>query len=316
MRDLKNTVSGGRGRLSAIHGEGGATELGPGATPVVPAHRILEIATALSDGATRMYAQLQQLEPAQRDAVLALMADQIGEIVDLWSALVREVIPGAASTAAPSPAPRRRPARATAETTPVGEDDDAGAPALRYGSVEIQAVPDPSAASPYRRRTPQPAEAGAEAEGLTRDELTGVLNRPAGFSSLGREIERCRQNGARFILGYLNVDGMRHVNDTHGPRAGDEVLRKVTAALRATLRSYDVIMRLGGDEFLFSLPGADMATAEQRMKEFAVILAEEAPGTSATVGFAELRHDDTLDDLVARADEALIQARRPLRRSR
>ena len=84
------------------------------------------------------------------------------------------------------------------------------------------------------------------------------------------------RSGERFVLGYLNVDRMKVVNDT-GSR-GDEILRKVTAALRATLRSYDVIARLGGDEFLFSLPGSDMATAELRFKEFAVILSEEAPG--------------------------------------
>jgi diguanylate cyclase (GGDEF)-like protein len=151
---------------------------------------------------------------------------------------------------------------------------------------------------------------------LTRDELTGVLNRTAGFASLDREIERCRQSGARFILGYLNVDGLSEVNDVHGPRAGDELLRKVAAALRATLRSYDVVLRLGGDEFLFSLPGADMATAEQRLKEFRIILNEEAPGSSASVGFAELRRDDTLDELIGRADSALIQSRRPRRRLR
>ncbi len=116
-----------------------------------------------------------------------------------------------------------------------------------------------------------------EGDRLTRDELTGVLNRQAGFAALGRDLDRCRRAGERFVIGYLDVDGLKDVNSTDGPRAGDELLRKVTAALRATLRSYDVIMRLGGDEFLFSLPGADMATAELRANEFGVILAEESP---------------------------------------
>ena len=132
-----------------------------------------------------------------------------------------------------------------------------------------------------------------EGDRLTRDELTGVLNRQAGFAALGRELDRCRRAGERFVLGYLNVDGMKEVNGHEGLRGGDELLRKVTAALRATLRSYDVIMRLGGDEFLFSLPGADMATAELRANEFGVILAEEAPGGSASRRFrraARQRH--------------------------
>jgi diguanylate cyclase (GGDEF)-like protein len=103
---------------------------------------------------------------------------------------------------------------------------------------------------------------------------------------------------------------MREVNESRGPHGGDELLRKVAAALRATLRSYDVIMRLAGDEFLFSLPGADLTTAEKRIKEFGIILSEEAPGASVSVGFAELQPEDTVEDMVARADDALVQARR------
>ncbi len=109
---------------------------------------------------------------------------------------------------------------------------------------------------------------------------------------------------------------MKVVNDERGSRAGDEILRKVTAALRATLRSYDVIARLGGDEFLFSLPGSDMATADLRFKEFAVILSEDAPGSSASVGFADLHEHDTLDDLIAAAETAMLKGRRARRRGR
>jgi len=159
-------------------------------------------------------------------------------------------------------------------------------------------------------------ESAYEGDRLTRDELTGVLNRQAGFAALGRDLDRCRRAGERFVLGYLDVDGLKEVNRAEGPRGGDELLRKVTAALTATLRSYDVIMRLGGDEFLFSLPGADMATADLRANEFGVILAEEAPGRSASVGFAELRGNDTLDEIISRAEVELVKNQRSRVRSR
>src|ERR1019366_6807141 len=146
-----------------------------------------------------------------------------------------------------------------------------------------------------------------ENDRLTRDELTGVLNRQAGFAALGRDLDRCRRAGERFVLGYLDVDGLKEVNSREGSQGGDELLRKVTAALRATVRSYGVIMRLGGDEFLFSLPGADMATAELRANEFGVILAEEAAGGSASVGFSELRGNDTLDEIISRAEIELLK---------
>jgi len=165
-------------------------------------------------------------------------------------------------------------------------------------------------AAPLRTVRVDEGDSGHEGDRLTRDELTGVLNRHAGFAALGRELDRARRAGDRFVLGYLDVDGLKAVNAAEGTRGGDELLRKVSAALRATLRSYDVIMRLGGDEFLFSLPGADLATAERRAHEFGVILAEEAPGASASVGFSELRGNDTLDEIISRSEAELLQSRR------
>ncbi len=247
-----------------------------------------------------MHAQLRELDPARGDVLLELMTGQIASMVGLWAELVRGVVRvELPADTAPAAGPRQD------RLAPVPDPWDSRSP----GQSGMHVVPDP---------LPPPADLAtvAESEGLTRDELTGVLNRTAGIAALERELERSRQGGSRFVLGYLNVDGLRQVNEMQGPRAGDELLRKVTAALRATLRSYDVILRLGGDEFLFSLPGADLSTAEQRLREFGVILGEEAPGTSASVGFAELRNGDGLDELIARADNALAAGRQPRRRTR
>lgn len=316
-------------------------------TPIVPAQRLLEVAAALSDGAARMHAQLRDLDPARRDALLTLMTDQIATMVGLWTELVRGVVSvestaagaAGAATGVLGRSERRGPVPngwdadhpAHAEPQPVQAGPRPPLAEARSARPEPQPVPpeplqalpemhvvkEQAGGSAHRRHSPPPPPAPADdADRLTRDELTGVLNRPAGMAALHREIDRSRQQGTRFVLGYLNVDGLRHVNDTQGPRAGDELLRKVTAALRATLRSYDVILRLGGDEFLFSLPGADLATAEQRLREFGVILGEESPGATASVGFAELRDGDVLDDLIARADHALVAGRRPRRRTR
>jgi diguanylate cyclase (GGDEF)-like protein len=291
----------------------------PESTPVVPANRLLEVAGVLSDGAARLHDQLRDLPPAERRALLEVVVSQVGDIVQAWSELVRAVVsvgdpaplhpgrgsePGTDRGAGPGEPGTDRGAGPGAGATPETSRRGGG----RAGrSAEAGAA---TTISPLRP-SPEPAEVGTkEPAGLTRDELTGVLNRQSGFAALAREIDRSRQDGLRFVLGYLNVDGLRQVNDADGPRAGDELLRKVTSALRATLRSYDVILRLAGDEFLFSLPGADLATAEQRLREFTVILSEEAPGASVSVGFAELRAEDTLEELVARADDALVQARR------
>ena len=287
-------------------------------TPVVPANRLLEVAGVLSEGASRLHEQLQHLPPAERQALLDAVVGQVGDIVRAWSELVRAVVsvdgapPRGSRAATGTPVrsddqpSRRRPDRAAPADSGAGEEGGASPSAQPDGSPPLAAYQPPAA----RDTAP-----GAD-DTLTRDELTGVLNRQAGWTALGREVERARSSGVRFVLGYSNVDGLRQVNDNDGPRAGDELLRKVAAALRATLRSYDVILRLAGDEFLFALPGADMATAEQRLREFNVILGEEAPGASVSVGFAELHEGESLDELVVRADDALVQTRRQRGRPR
>ncbi len=281
--------------------------------PVVPANRLLEVAGLLSEGAARLHAQLRDLPPARRQAVLEAVVGQMGDMVRAWSQLVQAVV--SVEVAA---------SRAEAEHSTNGDE----APFLRYRRPGPVSAPSPSSApspldepSPLHEASPsgapspesipkRPRREWAEPLVLARDDLTGALNRSSGFAALERELERCRREGAPFVLGYLNVDAMQDLNESMGSQAGDERLRKVAAALRTALRASDVILRLGGDEFLFSLSGADVNTAESRMKEFGLILEQDAVGASVSVGFAELRPDESLDDLVARADDALVQARR------
>ena len=334
MQDLDDDPRIGRRRLSAVQGERGTPTVTTQDASVVSAQRLLKVATALSDGATKLHAQLRHLEPAERDAILDSVAEQVTEIVALWADLVRGVVStdddapaaGAERLGSRRPTPlaaQRQGASGGDHPARVPTSDPVQPPAPQIVPEPVRLSSEPSAAAPASS-SPPPAsavrhvtmETGRDSDRLTRDELTGVLNRQAGFAALGREIDRCSRSGEQFVLGYLNVDRMKVVNDTRGSRAGDEILRKVTAALRATLRSYDVIARLGGDEFLFSLPGSDMATAEQRVKEFGAILSEEAPGSTASVGFADLHEHDTLDDLIAAAETAMLKGRRSRRRGR
>jgi diguanylate cyclase (GGDEF)-like protein len=313
MQDLDDDPRPGPRRLSSIQGERGTPPVTSPDQPVVPAQRLLKVAAALSDGASKLHEQLRNLDARERDAILELVADQVTEIVGLWADLVRGVVSSDDTPASDGPASREvpdpRPAGSFAAHRQIGAagDHPARVPTTGHGRESPGPTPVPRH---------EPVGVSRDSDRLTRDELTGVLNRQAGFAALGREIDRCRRSSERFVLGYLNVDRMKAVNDARGSRAGDEVLRKVTAALRATLRSYDVIARLGGDEFLFSLPGSDLSTAELRFKEFAVILAEEAPGSTASVGFADLHEHDTLDDLIAAAEAVMLKGRRARRRGR
>ena len=251
MQDLDDDPPVGRRRLSAIHGERGTRTVTTQDESVVSAQRLLKVAAALSDGATRLHAQLRHLEPAERDAILDLVAEQVTEIVTLWADLVRGAVssgdaPSTASSSSASSSAITAGAETDSSRRPTPFDAQRQQPGAGDHPARVP-TPDPVQAPAPVRQSPEPGstsslrhlpmDLGRDSDRLTRDELTGVLNRQAGFATLGREIDRCRRSGERFVLGYLNVDRMKVVNDARGSRAGDEILRKVTAALRATLRS-------------------------------------------------------------------------------
>jgi diguanylate cyclase (GGDEF)-like protein len=139
--------------------------------------------------------------------------------------------------------------------------------------------------------------------------LTGALRRERGLVDLRREIDRARRSDEALTLAFVDVDGLKAINDTQGHAAGDRALRAVAAALLGGLRSYDLVTRHGGDEFLCGLPGTDLAAAQHRFGAVARTLAEQNPGTSVSIGLAELATRDTLEALIARADTALYAAR-------
>lgn len=148
------------------------------------------------------------------------------------------------------------------------------------------------------------------------DDLTGAYRRSAGEVALRHEISRARRSGRGLIVAFVDVDGLKATNDRDGHAAGDARLRAIVDAMRSKLRSYEPIVRYGGDEFVCSVAGVELAAVQLRFDEIGAMLdSRDHPG-SLSVGLAEMRTDDTLDDLVRRADDALIEARGNPRRFR
>ncbi len=146
------------------------------------------------------------------------------------------------------------------------------------------------------------------------DNLTGALRRGVGFDAIQRELDRTRRTGQQLVIAFVDVDGLKLVNDTEGHAAGDDLLRKVAASIDQHLRAYDVIARAGGDEFVCAMSGYDVAGVEERFRLISDRLAAAAAGATIAVGLAERRPDDTLDDLIRRADRAMSETRRGARR--
>jgi diguanylate cyclase (GGDEF)-like protein len=146
------------------------------------------------------------------------------------------------------------------------------------------------------------------AEGL--DHLTGTLRRRVGLVAIQREIDRTRRTHEPLVVTFVDVDGLKVVNDTHGHDAGDDLLVGVARCIKAGLRRYDVIMRFGGDEFVCSLSGQDLVGVERRFDQIASQIAKTQRGATITVGFAEGQDQETLDEVIVRADRQMISARR------
>jgi diguanylate cyclase (GGDEF)-like protein len=186
--------------------------------------------------------------------------------------------------------------------------DRGGAKRDREGgaSDRTQAADDRTAASADRGFSAQ------ERVAFAIDELTGAHRREVGFVELERDLTRAKRTGQPFTLAFIDIDDLKGRNDSLGHPAGDKLLRATADAIRAHVRPYDLIVRFGGDEFLCGVSDMHMTEATERFSRVNAELAATGKA-SVTIGLAELEADDALEDLVARADQALYRERQRLR---
>jgi diguanylate cyclase (GGDEF)-like protein len=120
-------------------------------------------------------------------------------------------------------------------------------------------------------------------------------------------VDRAGRTSGQLVLAYVDVIGLKALNDSEGHPAGDALLKRVVAQIRQHVRSYDLIIRLGGDEFLCAMSNVTMPDVRERFNQVAAAL---APGGDAiSAGFAELAAEETASELIARADSELLEAR-------
>jgi diguanylate cyclase (GGDEF)-like protein len=146
------------------------------------------------------------------------------------------------------------------------------------------------------------------------DDLTGALRRGAGLQAMTREIARFQRFGGKGVAAiFIDVDGLKRVNDTEGHTAGDTLLADVVAAIRERLRAYDLVIRWGGDEFVCILPDATRGEAERTLADIEQHVRDRTSGRSVSSGLASLESGDTAATLVDRADKALYARRAAVR---
>jgi diguanylate cyclase (GGDEF)-like protein len=142
------------------------------------------------------------------------------------------------------------------------------------------------------------------------DTLTGARTRAAGLAELDRELARCERTRTSLVIAYADVVGLKRRNDTDGHLAGDQLLARVAQLMSEQLRPYDLVVRLGGDEFLCAMSDMTLRDARLRFKALSRALARAPHAGAITTGFAEFAVGETAAALIGRADDELCARRR------
>jgi diguanylate cyclase (GGDEF)-like protein len=185
--------------------------------------------------------------------------------------------------------------------------DDAASELLQYKALLVQDILRTTLANAIRYGE-------AHRRGAV-DGLTGVWTRRTLQTRLQEEIDRGRRYGNCFSIAFLDVDHFKTINDVGGHITGDAILRAVAMAVSTSTRATDLVARYGGDEFIVLLPETDQAgafTLIDRVRQAVqdeLIRPDGAPVT-LSCGVAQWRDETKIDELIARADAALLRAKR------
>jgi diguanylate cyclase (GGDEF)-like protein len=151
------------------------------------------------------------------------------------------------------------------------------------------------------------------------DQLTGLFNRYYLLETLGRELSRARRLQVPVTVAILDIDHFKDYNDNFGHEAGDEVLRAIATMLKDAVRSFDIVCRYGGEEFLIVFLDSAAATAVPRLSQICQEIRQRTylyqgntmPSVTLSIGVAEFpHHGRSVDALIRAADRALYAAKK------
>jgi diguanylate cyclase (GGDEF)-like protein len=168
-----------------------------------------------------------------------------------------------------------------------------------------------------RRQTSELGATLAQVERMaTRDALTGVYNRRHMQELLAHHVRLAQRQRGGFTVALIDLDHFKQINDRHGHAVGDEVLRGFARTLEAHVPPGHAVARWGGEEFLLLAPGGDPHPVARLIDALrthlqSAVLCAQTPGlrTNLCAGVAACGHDETLTQLVERADRALYAAK-------
>ena len=167
-----------------------------------------------------------------------------------------------------------------------------------------------------RRARKRETEFVAISAAAQTDALTGILNRRGFMDASERELARASRYNRPFVLAYVDVRGLKAVNDTEGHLMGDELIKTVAGLMKESARADDVVGRIGGDEFALLLGEQTVESAEPVIRRIRARVAERRAAMEIgmpwelTIGIAAFPQDgSTLEELLGVADRRLYEQR-------
>jgi diguanylate cyclase (GGDEF)-like protein len=154
------------------------------------------------------------------------------------------------------------------------------------------------------------------------DELTGIRNRRGLKMSLGRLMATSARYNEEAVLGFIDLDGFKSINDTYGHTAGDKALRQVAKILKTYTRTSDIVARISGDEFAVILTRCASEQGEERMRNLQRIINEavvthgkQAIALRCSMGTQPFSGMTDPETLIGSADDAMYKDKESRRTS-
>lgn len=147
------------------------------------------------------------------------------------------------------------------------------------------------------------------------DEMTDISNRRTGLMILQKELKSALRTKKPLSICFIDIDGLKSVNDTYGHDEGDYLIKAVSRIIRSTIRDVDEVSRMGGDEFLIIFPDCPLNNAQEVMGRIQEIMKRDHESSkkpyrcSFSFGIVEARKDGevTIDELIKQADQKMYE---------
>jgi len=144
------------------------------------------------------------------------------------------------------------------------------------------------------------------------DTLTGAFNRRSAYKILTQQIEIAKREKESFIICYIDIDGLKRINDTHGHLVGDSLIKTVAKFIKNNIRTSDSLFRMGGDEFLIIFPNMNLQNFHSLINRIKKKLEQEKIRNvpiDFSVGFCEFHGDENVscETLINKADAKMYK---------